>query len=155
MQSNAQVLFRAQPGPLGSVYTKPWPHLWKYRLPLYWQEGRQGVMWCVCVGGGWVGGWEPWKIPMNHDGLLVEHISKMRKLNKSRKKGSERKVMSENGKEKSLSKPLCEFSIYFSSQSPEEGQWHGPREVIQMSVKIKLGIWNPNIGADRYIYVCV
>lgn len=28
------------------------------------------------VGWGWgAGGWEPWKVPMNHNGLLAEHIS--------------------------------------------------------------------------------
>lgn len=55
--------------------------------------GRQGVM------EGGVGDWEPRKIPMNHEGLLAEHISRTRGLNKSRKKGSERKIISENEKE--------------------------------------------------------
>ena len=45
------------------------------------------------------GGREPWKIPRNHDGLLAEHVSKMRKLHKSRK-GRERKIISENEKDR-------------------------------------------------------
>lgn len=51
-------------------------------LSLTWgrQRGRQG----------W--GWEPWEVPTNQDGLLAEQVSKLKKLNKSRKKGNKRNI---------------------------------------------------------------
>jgi hypothetical protein len=60
-------------------------------------------------------GWEPWKIPVNHDRLLAPCGSEMMKLNKVRKKVSERKI---RVKKESLSNPLCDQFIYFSFQSP-------------------------------------
>lgn len=117
MHQNGQALCRGQPGPLKSVHIGFLPPVKIQAAPLL-PRGR--------AKGHEPGGWEPGEIPTNPDGLLTERGSKRRKLNKSRKK-----VMKEKSplriKEVSFSKPLSEFSIYFFSAAPQEGNciWEG------------------------------
>lgn len=129
-------------GPLGSVHTQPELHLWKHRLPSQTGEAGSGARaWGLQATGNshaprWAAGWPS---------------PKLRKLSKGRKKGSERNIVSQN-EEDSLSKPVCEFSVYFSSQSPQEGHEQGPEKVIHMYVDIKSGWWSPNTHVDRCVY---